>query len=464
MPENVNPLYTPNIPIPIEGKIRENLEQQQTMFNVLVSDIHQKADYFAKQGIHAVKDSYGDIVPGVICLDTGKAGKSSSVIAMTHTNEPCGLSAQHELLQSWMAGNRPKSGKVYLMIGGNVAQGKVFFNRILDDKRAMTNSEISEYRGIKDINFNRIPERLLATSTPLNADEKRILQLREIFAKCEGSVLDLHSLSTQADPIAIAALSKYDDMEIKSSLSKLIERMPVVNVLVDMTKRMNGFMLSRIGSLRGENVPMVIEAGGPHIASHVAKNSTDCCNAWLENVAGWSQTKQYYDNTIAYYHPQIEPLLTPDSAKALKQSLPNEEALKAVRSDSFILIQGPETLEDASYWTSDASKKAAADIAKNEGHTLKSGRLLNFAYVEKGEPLMVGQQTGHVIRARESGFLLMGPANPVISPDQKESYILSAKNPEKEKTLHLDERSNVSTKMVDKLMAEKAALPLARAI
>lgn len=455
MPESISPLYTPDMPIPIEGKIRENLEQQQSMFQLLVSAGAHNAKQLAKNGIHIVKDRYGEIVPGVLCLDTGKKGKNTAVIAMTHTNEPCGLSAQHQLLQSWLVGNRPESGKIYLTIGGNIAQGKAFFDRILDDKRAMTNAEISQYRGIKDINFNRIPERLLATGTPLNDDEKRILQLRDIFADCEGAVLDLHSLSTQADPIAIAAMSKYDDIDIKPSLAALIARMPVVNVLVDMTKRMNGFMLSRIGSLRGKNIPIVLEAGGPHIAEHIAKNSTDCCNAWLENTMGWAQHKHYYDHTIAYYHPKIEPLLTPESAEALKQSLPDEAALDAVKNDTFVLIQGPETLRNQSYWKTPASQQAAADIANHEGEHITSGRLLNFAYIEKDAPLMIGQHTGHVIRAREAGFLLMGPANPVISPDQKESYILSAQSPEKERATSQSQQFSHSQKWAEKTSASK---------
>ncbi len=68
---------------------------------------------------------------------------------------------------------------------------------------------------------------------------------------------------------------------------------------------------------------------------------------------------------------------------------------------------------------------------------------------------MIGQNTGHIVYAKETGFLLMGPSNPIIPPTQKESYILSAHNPEKEKSAN-----EASVGWAEKAFAEKQLRPL----
>lgn len=449
--------------------------------------------------ISAVYDDNGQVIPGVLCYDTGQEGPSAAVIAMTHMCEPAGLAAQLDFHQRFIqaAANPdydweknpaglPSHGKVYAVIGGEVPSCGELFDFALGDEWLKVH-EISEFRegthpagrerGLIRRNSNRVRPELLQGDTPQNEQEARLVALkRQVFDLCEGNLFDLHTTSQPTSQVIYipygdeppAGTSKTDQEKSHLAMAETLhpflmagreeEGGEQASVLLDIMHTLNGKPIIAAGERESGNVPLSIEAGGPHLFWNSFEFASRTGRQWLDyvfdsarkmvspeeiNPEEWWQTRQYdrklhyYHNTVPIFHPRMYAKHQDILPRSAENPWKDEVFTPAELNDTYVLIHHPGVLADKTVPWTEKGKQALLRLIDRELDSkpdiTKAGmnRLSGFQLLDGGSALMVGAQTGKVLTMPRSMFHVMAPVNAAMPPERTEAIIFGMDCPQR---------------------------------
>lgn len=159
---------------------------------------------FARSELHALlkqlAHSHEQDIPGVMAFDSGQAGPTLGIMAMTHGNEPSGLAALAALLQDDALKRKLQRGRV-LFILNNLKGALRYF------EEAQDLSYTPDFRYI-DCDMNRLPaelsdsDALRAQGLDSHYEIQRARALLPIYRQLDY-VLDIHSTSAPTRPMLI---------------------------------------------------------------------------------------------------------------------------------------------------------------------------------------------------------------------------------------------------------------------
>jgi hypothetical protein len=163
---------------------------------------------------------------------------------------------------------------------------------------------------------------------------------------------------------------------------------------------------------------LVENGGGANPASFDAADFHT--QVWLKNVIGIEPGEvagkqsaiikhNYYVETDALYHPDVKP----EDYSHLDQ-----ETLKAVRKDTFVLIRDLPDANAITGW----SDKARQALNKLEKKNYSENRLDNFMPINKGDLLAIGLNSGLELRSPSEGVVMMIGASTVVVPENRETF------------------------------------------
>ncbi len=138
-----------------------------------------------------------DGLPYVFLYESGAAGPSVTVLALTHGNEIAGAWVMSELLER---GLRPERGRLALVFANYQA-----FGEAADSPRRFV-----------DLDFNRVWDRALLDGPGQAWELQRARELRPIFEKSDY-LLDLHTTATD-DPAFLISTAKRDALALLEKL------------------------------------------------------------------------------------------------------------------------------------------------------------------------------------------------------------------------------------------------------
>jgi succinylglutamate desuccinylase len=152
-------------------------------------------------------------VPGVMKIEGDLPGPTVAVMAVTHGNEPVGLSTMKYILDEIAPHPDQLAGSILLVVN-NLEAAEMYFN-------AETEDEKNQAR-FKDVDINRIPDGAIDDPTDTRPEIVRVRALRQALSDVDV-VLDMHS-TTQASTPMIISLGDSLDMG-------LVRGMPIETII-----------------------------------------------------------------------------------------------------------------------------------------------------------------------------------------------------------------------------------------
>jgi|GEM_PF-1070753 len=441
-------------PAPAKGltfsnQTREHLEAGKAYFKILCQPNHHE------DGIASVPD-----LPGALCYDTGKPGKTAAIMLGTHMNELAGFTSAAHFHARWQAGERPASGKVYVMVGGHVPTIANTFVRLLgttpysEDEFLTARTRIMSSGADQHpsyFNHNILPLAFrdhaeeMAAKDPLYARMKKIT---DILSTCDAGVVDIHTTSQPSRP-TVSPLTQPGDND-NTTLAKLqpviegmgaqyitlLQEHNLINTPAGTPEYDNtNLPLRAFAKLPKGAVALVIETG-QHLDKYSFTTAMAMQDAWLHNVIDMPAHAVGMESSIGSPHvlAGIQKLYHPNVLKsAAAAALP-----EAVRNDRYFLIHDMDMLKDGPIpglqWSPAARVKIAEYKSEHRFGDRHSQRLGFDVPVAKGEVLAIGLNTGHAVTAPADGHVLLVNKNPDLSVEQESfGYIATdvAKGPKR---------------------------------
>lgn len=385
----------------------------------------------------------------------GKQAKeegSACILASTHLNELAGLKAFSRILDLWQHAHNDKpalkdaalEGDIYLMFAGQPERMRELFTALLDPAReTMSVEENTDFRerlgedGSR-ANANRVRhdkketggyEQLNMADKALIADNDAFEQA--VYRKCR-LVLDIHSMSQQAEPLLIPhprkTLFKGKPADVVDHILRGVARkwmafaqnMGAADVTPHLSMDQHGSVFTGTEP-DNESFRGLFEGGGPHNAPATWERGANAATGALATL--WPQKLGYLrpaQHTTPRIHGRMVHFYLPDSPNA-RMHMP-ESAIhreEGAQGQNWHLLTGGEALPEAVV-------QKIRHVCGAEHAELKAGRLANGATLPKGAPVAYAyneeNQAVSLLVSPETGMATMFPAAARnLPPDREES-------------------------------------------
>lgn len=299
------------------------------------------------EGIHAIRDDNGDIVPGALRYGAENTGPCAAILGGIHMNEMAGVYALLKFHERWLSGVRPQSGTIYVATG-HIERALEFINLVIKSDRI--SPEIwGPLRATKDhCNYNRVAFDIL--TKPISGHfERHVYQIvKYVLEPARGMVLDLHNTSDDAEPMVTLFMESGEtpDMSINRLNGSGVTRdLPIRDYIYWNPGPYNGMESIRsVVPSAPESLSILVENGGGANPDSF-DNADVCTQIWLRNVMGMEpddqvmagikntvKRHQYFESS-ELYHPAVKP----EDYSHLSKDIFDD-----VKEDTFILVRDGE--------------------------------------------------------------------------------------------------------------------------
>lgn len=415
--------------------------------------INQGGDMIGRmRGIFPITSPEGHAIGIRLGDDLPKPGKKAiTFVVGTHPNEIGAFYIAQKLIEQWKApGGIPHDlpFDINIVIGGPVDRIEEFFGYIRSTPKPTVEGIINYRTDHRGNNWNRIPK------TPGNPAYEHYKMLNKtVYAKSQ-IVAGLHTMSLPGLNTLYFNINDGVDKEVAldgyGAIRNPTHNLPVI--MHDMINSLPADFINMDGNMTGkpgEPLRATIEIAGPHWDHTQWETGTKAVIEFINKVIGPNQhnrkwikkhplsvdlsPKQFisitsqnpeagiYQNPVGIYHPGQA---VSDEA-AQYQSIAKEQEVDWNRAcrDTYLLIQGPQFFDIATPLAQNRLVEFMQQAGQDPSN-IRQGREGNFRFIEKGQPVMVGQNTGLVIPAPKSGYIFKTPLTPEVRPDQLEEAIV----------------------------------------